>query len=331
MAVNQKYVELLNKTYDKYKNVDFVHSKVSKEEQDRLQSIVDDNDSDSPNRNILQTREVKEGERVDKSSKSERKNRRCYKIKLFLPEEDKIIKLALDKGDINVGKIAKKLNRERDSIIWRIKKLETTGTSRRRYKHFEFSEDCVLIDAALTTLGKEKCPRLETATIPDVEQVAASLKREMNSVRFRWEKQLRVWILRYIATGVFSYSCTLSGKIFQALQQDLESGDPANAGPGAGRQLLLHLLHRVGPGAAPQRVLRAHGQDAQDGVLLHDPPQRRPQAGHRQVRADLGADRRGRGGQLQGVHGFQESGEKTERSVGVLRKRCQTVENTVSI
>ena len=206
MAVNIKYVELLNKTYDKYKNVDFVHSKVSKEEQDRLQSIVNDDDSDSPHRNILQSREVKEGKSVQKSSKAERKNRRCYKIKLFLPEEDKIIKLALDKGDINVGKIAKKLNRERDSIIWRIKKLETTGTSRRRYKHFEFNEDCVLIDAALNSLGKEKCPRLETATIPDVEQVAASLKREMNSVRFRWEKRLRVWILRY--DGVFMWhSC----------------------------------------------------------------------------------------------------------------------------
>ena len=68
MAVNIKYVELLNKTYDKYKNVDFVHSKVSKEEQDRLQRIVvDDDDSDFPHRNILQTREVKEGKRVDKS------------------------------------------------------------------------------------------------------------------------------------------------------------------------------------------------------------------------------------------------------------------------
>ena len=194
--VKRKYVELLSQTFVKYKKIEKICSEKMVNKVDNLIRKGNENPKclDAANRKITVYSSIVKGVDSKKQTK-ERKNRKFYKMRPFSPDEDAVILEAMENDDLNLGDIAKELNRERDSVIWRVKKLRSTGTSRRCYKHYQFSEDCALIDAALKHLSI--CKSLELTVIPDIEAVAASLKREMNSTRFRWEKQLRVWLLRY--------------------------------------------------------------------------------------------------------------------------------------
>ena len=192
--INAKYVALLSEAYEKYKDVEIIDNSISIVSDDKLLQNIPKVDTTSPSlKKIIHDypKERKERSKKDKN----RKNRKVCKIKFFLPEEDEFILKAIRKDDYKIVDIAKQLNRGCDSIIWRIKKLKTTGTSRRRYKNFDLKEDCVLIDSAMKNLRKHNC--LENTIIEDQEEIASNLKRDTNSIKFRWEKLLRVWLLRY--------------------------------------------------------------------------------------------------------------------------------------
>ena len=205
--IDVKYLKLLTEACEKYRDIDVIRKSkdVDVMGENPFSSNANNDHKCSNELTVLKTNhdsERKESHKTDRNNdknvmklRNERKNRKIYKMKLFLPDEDEYIKNAITNDDYKVGHIAKVLDRETDSIIWRIKKLRATGTSRRRYKHFELKEDCVLIDAAFEDFKIHK--DIETTTIPNVEDLAVLLKRETNSVRFRWEKQLRVWLSRY--------------------------------------------------------------------------------------------------------------------------------------
>ena len=189
--VNSKYVELLSEAFEKYRNIEVIEKTVTKcDDNDEILNNIPKVDVTS----ISLKKKKKDAKEMNSEDKS-RKNRKVCKIKFFLPEEDELILKAIRKDDYKIVDIAKQLNRGCDSIIWRIKKLKMTGTSRRRYKNFDLKEDCVLIDAAVDHLRVHKC--LENTIIENLEKIAANLKRDTNSIRFRWEKLLRVWLLRY--------------------------------------------------------------------------------------------------------------------------------------
>ena len=91
--------------------------------------------------------------------------------------------------------IAKKLNRNYDSVRTRIEKLKATGTSKKYLKNFDYIEDCKIIDAAIKNLSQSQS--LEKTVIPDLKTLAASLNRSKTSINSRWHRKLRVWLLRY--------------------------------------------------------------------------------------------------------------------------------------
>ena len=126
-----------------------------------------------------------EGDKKNKSKGvKEKKNRKSYKMKPFSPEEDEVLRNAIQTDDINFVEIAKEMAREPSSIRKRVRKLNSSG-SLRHHKIFQFQEDCVLIDAAIQDLIFNS---LEITKIPDVDRVAASLDREPRSTVFRWER-----------------------------------------------------------------------------------------------------------------------------------------------
>ena len=135
--------------------------------------------------------------RAVKEITKERKNRRSCKQNSFSPEEDAVILEAIKNDNIVLCEIAKKMGRDPGSVRTRVNKLNSTGTSRRRYKTFQINEDCKLIDTALKHLAQ--CGSLEATTILDseLETLAASLNRTAKSTKNRWELKLKVWLLRY--------------------------------------------------------------------------------------------------------------------------------------
>ena len=90
--------------------------------------------------------------------------------------------------------VAKLLERDPKTVHQRIKKLKT-GKSAREYKLFTFQEDCSIIDNAIVNLLK--CNSLQDTCLSDSNQVATSLNRNERSVSFRWNIQLRAWLLQY--------------------------------------------------------------------------------------------------------------------------------------
>ena len=183
-----KYVHLLNKTFDKYKDIETIV----------VSPRTSANETGAQHEKIMPLRRTvteSDGERKNKSKGvKEKKNRKYYKQKQFSPEEDEVLRNAIQIGDINFVEIAKEMARDQSSIRKRVRKLNSSGSSRHK-KLFQFQEDCVLIDAAIQDLLK--CNSLEITKIPDVDLVSASLNREANSTVFRWEHQLRHWLLRY--------------------------------------------------------------------------------------------------------------------------------------
>merc|ERR1711874_691500 len=121
MGVKRKYIELLSQTFVKYKKIEKICSEkivskvdnpICKEDNDNSKCLV------AANRNITVHSSIVKGVESKKLTK-ERKNRKFYKMRPFSPDEDAVILEAMENEDLNLGDIAKELNRERDSVIWR--------------------------------------------------------------------------------------------------------------------------------------------------------------------------------------------------------------------
>ena len=191
-----KYGNLLSKAFEKYKDIETISVSPT--------SCVSDTEAQHekmtsfPPKQLIGNCPILGGVKKDKSEASkERKNRKFYKMKRFSPDEDEVLLNAMQTqtGDVKFVEIAKKMGRNRSSVKTRFLKLKSTGSSKKTHRSFHFEEDCVLIDAAIQDLRIRKS--LETTNIPDVEHVAASFNREVLTTRYRWENQLRHWLLRY--------------------------------------------------------------------------------------------------------------------------------------
>ena len=156
-----KYLDLLNRTFQKYKDFETIcvsprisasetgakHEKMVQDLSSKLLRFVPSS-IDTESRGVkMKSKGVKENE-----------NTKSYKQKPFSPEEDEVLRNAIQTGVINFIKIAKEMARDPSSIRKRIIKLNSSGRSKHR-KLFQFERDFVVNDAAIQDLLK--CSSLE--------------------------------------------------------------------------------------------------------------------------------------------------------------------------
>ena len=156
-----KYVHLLKKTFQKYKDFETngVSPRTSASEtgaqhekmvQELLRFVPSSTDTESG------------GVKIKSKGVEEKKNRKSHKQKPFSPEEDEVLRNAIQTGVINFIKIAKEMARDPSSIRKRIIKLNSSGRSKHR-KMFQFERDFVVNDAAIQDLLK--CSSLEITKV----------------------------------------------------------------------------------------------------------------------------------------------------------------------
>ena len=199
-SVNKKYVNLLNKTFEKYKDIDILvkedgQSKdVEKEEKEGKKGI-------SVKLNGTFKYQPVKGGSSNLGDESVKKRgytvHKLYKNKQFTPDEDKIIietmKTAENKS-AGILELIKALDRNYRSIQFRIEKLET-GSGTNTSRPFSLQEDFVIIDNALKSL--KQCKSLEETELHNLEDLAKSLNRGGVSVLQRWKSQLQNWLLQH--------------------------------------------------------------------------------------------------------------------------------------
>ena len=194
-VVNAKYVNLLNKTFDKYKSIEIIERKKEQHFEE----------GDDGNKETLKFQPYKEGDSsmlMSGGDKSENKKRgytvhKLYKAKPFTPDEDKIIVETMknvENKSAGIRELTKTLNRPYRSIQCRIDKLGT-GSARKTSRPFSLQEDFTIIDNALMSL--KQCKSLEKTELHDYEDLAKSLDRGGWSVLERWDTQLQNWLVQY--------------------------------------------------------------------------------------------------------------------------------------
>ena len=214
MTVNPKYVELLNRTYDKYRSVDIIHSKHSQGDNklDFIKTSLSSNDIiptcernprkakhvAMPRNKNLDLKVIVPNNLKMKTKKTNKDTVKVYGFKRqkYLESEDKILMEAINTGNTSDLKaLSQKLNRDCGSLMNRIKKLSRSNLENKIvHKSFSLEEDKLIIDSVLEryTSNKDK-PFLEAVQNPaDLSEVSLNLKRVKFSVYDRWMRFIRV-------------------------------------------------------------------------------------------------------------------------------------------
>jgi len=181
-GVNRKYVDLLQKTYDKFKNVDFI--------------VYSEKDHLKTEKPLVTEKTLKLSSNPRKRSiNCDRKHPKAHNLQHFSPAEDKILLDAIKNGiHRDYQRFAKLLNRQRASVRSRIMKLERSKSTQRAYMSFSSKEDFSLIDVVVRNIKNTKSLDLP---IKELENLAAELGRDIRSVYFRWDRKLKIWLLQH--------------------------------------------------------------------------------------------------------------------------------------
>ena len=191
--LNLKYVELLQKSYEKYKNINILKSDTKKEHNEDATGQVT---ISKKSREILHDRkEICRNSRITKLQKVKRTNRPkvvCNKPRSFLEHEDELIFKAIRKSSkdskINIPKLCKILHRNHASVEQRIKKLMLTGVSKMNSKRFSLEEDMIIIDTVLDKFEKSDKSLEDVVKFPsDIIELGSLLQRTHQSVFERWK------------------------------------------------------------------------------------------------------------------------------------------------
>jgi len=192
MNPNPKYVAMLEKSYKKFKDIDFISLTPQPE----------------PKINVVFKNQGKVKPKIEKPSKIEsgnkgRRSKIVYrKPRPFLDHEDAIILKAMSESGnkkIQITKIAKSLNRQYASVEQRIRKLKLTGNPSMKPRKFTLEEDQIIIDAVVEKLIRNKNNTLEDVVkFPtDIIELGPIMKRTHQSVYERWRIVLLNNILSY--------------------------------------------------------------------------------------------------------------------------------------
>ena len=197
--IDLKYVQLLNKTFEKYKKIDVVfnsHSvKVVKIHEECAQ-----NTKHQIVPNILRKR-FETSESSSRAQAREYRKRKTSSHKPFLAAEDEVLLEILNKTPPGekvrysvVCELVKKLGRNDHSIVGRMRKLRK-GNPNREKKPFLVHEDFMIIDEAFKNLLD--CKSLQNTVLPNSKELAVTLNRNAWSIEQRWINQIKIWLLQY--------------------------------------------------------------------------------------------------------------------------------------
>ena len=190
-SVNEKFVNMLKRTFDKYKDITVLER--------RGEENVDPDENEAVEKFETTSLEPACKPSIDKKSgrRSGGKSKKLYHLRIFTPDEDKIILKTMKSAEnkfAGVAEVAKALNRPKRSIYSRIDLLGS-GSGIRRLKTFSLQEDFLIIDNVLKSL--KQCKSLEETQLQDHLKIAESLDRPRNSAYERWNTQIKAWLLQY--------------------------------------------------------------------------------------------------------------------------------------
>ena len=196
--LNEKYVLLLQKSYDKYKNLSVID--ISNKDGNEVQvrgEISDGAKSLIDNKSITQKSTSKTRGSYTQKNKSEyRKQQVTHPMrKRFTAEEDKLLLPFIHNGERkDRKKLALLLNRDISSVRGRMKTLQRSSKQKKKKQPFSLTEDLTIVDAAVNFMTKSKSFEIP---LPKFQAVATDLKRASRTVYKRWDRILMIWIRQY--------------------------------------------------------------------------------------------------------------------------------------
>ena len=201
MKINRKYVNLLQKSYEKYKKIDVLKNNCSSD----TESELSPHDSEEINTTIaLQSKykSVKNNAGKSKSEAVDFRTRFGKSYRPFLENEDEILLEAVNNQQktltyAEIKKLSKKLNRNTSSVRVRIDFL-MSGKRRRTHKSYTLKEDTLIIDYILKKLKTDpKDLRTVAKIYVDMGDLGDNLGRTNRSLLVRWVRFLLPTILSY--------------------------------------------------------------------------------------------------------------------------------------
>lgn len=214
-GVDNKYVELLMATFEKYRNVESLVRTPSPsaepgsplKEKEQVQDIEDVFQAQNSckykvhEKRKPQMTTTKANTRDNKPFK-EIKHRKWFTRTHFSSAEDKIL-LEVVKDIVENEKVewktvkglSKVLNRSKDSVAKRIDILRGIGKKKRTVHKFSREEDFIIIDKAVDEMRNGKM--LREIFLKDSKDLADTLKRVKHSIYNRWNAHIKAWLLQH--------------------------------------------------------------------------------------------------------------------------------------
>jgi len=196
-SVNEKFVSLLNRTFDKYKDINVLV-------RGGEENVDPDEDGDTPIKLVKSStsKPAKEHSKQKSDVKSDDKKakhlQKLSKRKKYTPAEDKIILKTINSAKnkyAGIRELVKVLNRTESSVRARVDRIQTGLERKKKHRPFSLQEDFLIIDDVLENL--KQCKSLELTELQDYNKLAKNFDRPKDSVSQRWNARLKMWLLQY--------------------------------------------------------------------------------------------------------------------------------------
>ncbi len=188
--VNQRYCKLLCETFEKYKDIDLIPSKIKADDKGKQDMLNETGKKVCPETHNL-------GPKSERKACKYKVKTNFYTKKQFSTEEDEFILKSFYKkgyGIETIKFVCEKLSRCDKSIRGRYEILSRRNIGPKR--SFTLEEDMLIIDEAVRTL--KKGISLRDVKITNCgRDLETSLNRAYRSIFDRWKRQLHPWILQY--------------------------------------------------------------------------------------------------------------------------------------
>jgi len=193
--LNQKYINLLKKSYDKFSKLSVLETHNEKI-----------NDRAGVEDKLSLTKPSKVNPHGTSSCRKKRKEFHTKVLKngrkIFSAEDDEfLLKFVLQNPEFERNKTLKLreleglLNRSAKAIAIHIRNLQKGKKNNRRNKPFSLAEDEIIINKAIKHL--KKCKSLRDVVIEKPRKLAKQLNRNYLAVEQRWSIRIRSWLLQY--------------------------------------------------------------------------------------------------------------------------------------
>ena len=208
--INEKYVSLLQRTYEKYRHIETLettstHTSVgavsaggneSSVAAEAIEGNIGPNMSKKKPHNLVHMKDVPKCQ-----SHKEYKARKSGSRRPFLGYEDELLLRILQEtpnGEkvkySKVSELVKVLKRNDNSIVGRLEQLRR-GRHLTRRKSFSLHEDKLIIDEAFEKLRETKS--LQKTVLSNSKKLGSTFNRNHWSVDLRWNTQIKTWLLQY--------------------------------------------------------------------------------------------------------------------------------------